>query len=91
MQQSTLTALLLLAWLAACSDPAAQQQALAIACNIDGVLVPIAQPIVADLGSGDATVAQEDALLVHPAVMSACAALGGVPANVAPAAEPAAR
>jgi hypothetical protein len=85
---------LLLLGLTSCGDqPAAKQadlrQALAVACVVDGVLVPVAQPIVAGLGSGGATAANLDSLLVHPGVVAACQALGGIPAHVAPVATPA--
>jgi hypothetical protein len=78
----------LLACLSACGTtvPAAQQaqvqQALAVACTVDGVLVPIAQPIVATMGPGGAAAAGADVLLVHPAVVAACTAIHGVPASV---------
>lgn len=77
----------LLACLSACatapgSQPTQIQQALAVACSVDGVLVPIAQPIVATLGAGGAAAASMDALLVHPTVVAACAAISGVPATV---------
>ena len=80
----------LLVCIAACSNLATEQQVqiqqvLEVACNVDGVVVPIAQPVVATLGSGGATVTNVDALLVHPAVVAACAAWGGVPATAAPA------
>ena len=65
------------------------QKALAIACNVDGVVVPIAQPVVAGAGSAGATAAGVDALLVHPLVVQYCQAQGGkpvaVPATVAAA------
>ena len=81
----------LLACLAACSSltpdqQAKLQQAFAVACNVDGVLVPITQPIVASLGQGAATAAGVDSLLVHPAVVAACQAINGVPAIVTPVA-----
>jgi hypothetical protein len=81
-------ALPLLACLAACGDlPPEQQakvtQALTVACTVDGVVVPLAQPIVAELGPAGAGAASAD-LLVHPAVVAACKALNGVPASVAP-------
>ncbi len=77
----------LIACLSACGTavPAAQQvqvqQALVVACTVDGVLVPIAQPIVATMGGGGAAAAGADVLLVHPAVVAACAAIDGVPAS----------
>jgi len=84
----------LLACLSACGTaPASQQaqiqQALTVACTADGVLVPIAQPIVATMGTGAAAAANMDALLVHPAVVAACAAVNGVPATVTAVSSPA--
>jgi hypothetical protein len=83
-------ALPLLACMSACSNlPPAQQatikQVLTVACNIDGVVVPIAQPIVATIGPAGTTVAGVDGLLVHPAVVAACKAYNGTPVAVAPA------
>jgi hypothetical protein len=85
-------ALPLLACLSACSDMTPEPQAkvrqvLTVACNVDGVVVPVAWPIVANLGSTGATAANAD-LLVHPAVVEACKALSGVPAKVIPAGPP---
>jgi hypothetical protein len=83
-------ALLLLAALAtACSNMTQEQQAkvrqvLTVACEVDGVVVPVAQPIVATLGSAGAGTANVD-LLLHPAVIEACKAVSGVPASVTPA------
>ena len=74
-------ALAILVSLSACSGV---QQALTVACNVDGVVVPIAQPVVATLGSGGATAARVDSLLVHPAVLAACQQRGGMPATAAP-------
>ena len=81
----------LLAGLAACGNLTAEQQAtvqkaLTVACNVDGVLVPVAQPVVASLGQPGATAATVDSLLVHPAVVAACQKLGGTPAAVGPSA-----
>ena len=77
----------LLACLSACNyaTPAQQaqiQQTLSVACTVDGVVVPLAQPVVATMGPAGASVASADALLVHPAVVAACAAINGVPAGV---------
>jgi hypothetical protein len=82
------SALLLMA-LSACGDQPAARQAefrrvLSVACVVDGVLVPVAQPVVAGLGSAGATAANVDNLLVHPTVVAACQALGGAPAPAAP-------
>ncbi|MEJ0020750.1 MAG: hypothetical protein WDN25_30210 [Acetobacteraceae bacterium] len=80
--------MILLACLAAsCSKMTPEQQArldqaVTVACNVDGVVVPVAQPVVATMGTGGATAASIDALLVHPAVVQACAALKGTPASV---------
>jgi hypothetical protein len=86
------TALALLVCLSACSNVTPEQQAtirqvLTVACNVDGVVVPVAQPIVATLGPAGATAANVD-LLVHPAVVAACKALNGVPASVTLASPP---
>jgi hypothetical protein len=82
-------ALAIFAFLSACADlpPDRQeslQQALMVACNVDGVLVPLAQPVVASLGSTGATVSGVDSLLLHPAVAAACRLYGGVPSSVVP-------
>jgi hypothetical protein len=86
------TALALLVCLSACSNVTPQQQAtirqvMTVACNVDGIVVPVAQPIVATLGPAGATTANLD-LLVHPAVVAACKALNGVPASVTPTSPP---
>ena len=76
--------MILLACLAAsCSNMTpAQQQALTVACNVDGAIVPAAQPVVATMGTGGAMAESIDSLLVHPAVVAACASLKGTPASV---------
>lgn len=86
------TALALLVCLSACSSLTPQQQAtieqvLTVACNVDGVIVPAAQPVVATLGPTGAATADID-LLVHPAVVAACKALNGMPASVTTASPP---
>jgi hypothetical protein len=86
------TALALLVCLSACSNPTPQQRAtikqvLTVACDVDGVIVPVAQPVVATLGPAGAATADVD-LLVHPAVVAACKAVSGVPANVTTAGPP---
>ena len=75
--------------LTACNklSPAQQAQvqlALSVACNVDGAVVPIAQPVIAGLVPGAAGVVTLDQALVHPAVVQACATLGGAPASVKP-------
>lgn len=87
-----ISALSLLVVLAACTGTPAErqariQQALKVACDVDGTLVPIAQPIVASLGHAGAAVASAD-LLVHPEVVAACAALSGTPASATPVGSP---
>jgi len=79
--------------LTGCSNLSSAQQAqitqaLMVACNVDGVAVPVAQPIIAALGPSGATAATLDNLLLHPAVIQACAALNGTPASVTPAVAP---
>ena len=70
-------------FVAGCSMTPAQKTAvLKIGCAVDGVVQPIAAPLVASLGAGGATAASADTLLVHPTVVAACAALGGTPAAV---------
>ena len=86
-------ALPLLACLGGCSNLTPTQQAqiteaLAVACNVDGALVPVAQPVVATLGPNAEKVANVDTLLVHPAVVAACAALKGTPVSATPTAAP---
>jgi hypothetical protein len=83
----------LVAGLSTCGNLSSAQQAqvtqaLAVACNVDGAVVPVAQPVVATLGPNGATVASMDSLLVHPAVVAACQRLGGTPAGVTPASAP---
>ena len=79
-------AMALLVGLSACSNVTTEQQArieqvLKVACNVDGIVVPVAQPIVATLGPVGATTANID-LLVHPAVVGACTRVSGVPVTV---------
>ena len=86
-------ALPLLGCIAACGNVTPSQQAqitqaVTVACNVDGVLVPVAQPVVANLGPGGATVANVDTLLVHPAIVAACSALKGTPASATPVSPP---
>lgn len=86
-------ALPLLACVMACSNPTPTQQAeleqvVTVVCNVDSVLVPVAQPVVASLGTAGASAASVDALLVHPAVVAACQQLGGMPTSVTPVGAP---
>ena len=83
------TVLGLLACLSACNTTPQQQakliEILTVACNVDGVVVPVAQPIIATLGSTGATVTSVD-LLIHPAVVATCQAMKGVPLSATPVA-----
>ena len=86
-------ALSLLSSLAACSDLTPDQQAqitqeLIVACAVDGMLVPLANPVVASPGTGGASAANFDNVLVHPAVVAACNAIGGTPASAKPVVAP---
>jgi hypothetical protein len=90
---AALYALPMIVSLSACGNlPAEPQakvtQALVVACDVDGAVVPIAQPVVATLGSNGKAAVGTDSLLVHPAVVAACLRLGGMPAGVTPAAAP---
>jgi hypothetical protein len=90
MRRSLAPALLVL--LSACSNMTQEQQAqikqvLTVACNVDGVVVPVAQPVVASLGSAGAAAAGVD-LLVHPSVVEACKAISGTPVSVTPVSPP---
>jgi len=82
-------ALSLLSSLAACGNLTPDQQArmtqeLTVACAVDGMLVPLASPVVASLGTDGAAAANYDNALVHPAVVAACNAIGGAPASAKP-------
>jgi len=76
-----LVALLLLA---SCAAPTpAQQHTLLIICKVDAVAQPLVvalAPVAGPIGSAGAAA---DNLLVHPAVVSACALVNGVPQAVA--------
>lgn len=78
---------LVLGSLAGCAPLPPEQQArldhvVTVACLVDGVVQPISNPVVGSLGPAGATGAAVDQLLVHPAVLAACARLGGKPAAV---------
>jgi hypothetical protein len=51
-------------------------------------LVPLASPVVASLGTGGASAAKVDNLLVQTAVVAACNAIGGTPASAKPVVAP---
>lgn len=80
----TLTlALALLLSACAGSLPPAQLTDLKVACAVDGAVVPIADPMLALLVPSAAPAVGIDQLLVHPAVVSVCAAIGGSPVAAA--------
>jgi hypothetical protein len=85
MNQAKLLILLIIVVSACSADPARQARIdryITVACIVDGVVVPIAQPIVAAAVPGGPIIAGADAILVHPAVVAACAARHGKPAVV---------
>lgn len=90
MRKTTLALILSASALAACTSlTPAQKTALTFACQVDGVVQPMAVPVVAATGASGAAAAATDVLIVHPAVVTACAQLGGVPVVVpAPVAAP---
>jgi hypothetical protein len=71
------------------SEQAQITQELIVACTVDGMLVPLATPVVASLGTNGAVAANVDNLLIHPAVVAACNAIGGTPASAKPVVAPA--
>ena len=78
-----LLAMVTICFTAGCAiTPAQKTAALKIGCAVDGVVQPLAAPLVASIGPAGTSVASADTVLVHPAVMAACAALGGTPAAV---------
>lgn len=78
-----LIALLAVLALAGCDTPAAVPQQLKVACAVDGAVVPLADPMIALLVPSAAPAVGVDQLLVHPAVVATCAALGGSPVAAA--------
>lgn len=57
-------------------------QDLKIACGYDEAGQPIVATLAASLVPSAASAVATDQTLVHPAVIAACAAIGGVPAAV---------
>ena len=55
-----------------------------VACMIDGVVQPIAAPVLAALVPTAAGAVGIDTLAIHPAVAAFCASLGGTPAALPP-------
>lgn len=69
-----------LAVLTSCTPMSDSQRAhLVAACDVDGKIIPLAQSVVANMGVPGATASAIDTLLVHPAVIAACAKLQGTP------------
>lgn len=68
--------------LAACTpeQTARTTETIKSVCLVSGALQPVAVSVAAASGGDAAKVAAVDAAVVHPAVVAACAALGGVPA-----------
>lgn len=64
------------------------QQAMTVACNADGIVVPLGQQVVGQLGSAGALASGVDQLLVHPLVVQECDKLKAKPVAV-PATTPA--
>ncbi len=83
-------ALACLILLAACTPEQAAKTTTAIqsACLISGTMQPVAVAVGTAAGGDAAKVAAADAAadaaLIHPAVVAACAALGGVPVPPGP-------
>lgn len=79
-------ALACLILLAACTPEQAAKTTTAIqsACLISGTMQPVAVAVGTAAGGDAAKVAAADAALIHPAVVAACAALGGVPVPTGP-------
>jgi len=61
------------------SQQAAAQKAIGIGCMVDGAIQPIAAPVLAAAIPSTAGGVTADTLLVHPAIVAACAAEKGVP------------
>jgi hypothetical protein len=65
--------------LSACGTAAQQAAVATVACKVDGAVVPVGQAALTAAGGAAAAASGVDALLVHPAVVAACAQLNGVP------------
>lgn len=84
LKYALLTATVCLAACNADGTPTAQTAAaLAIGCAVDGVVQPIAAQLASTLVPAAGPVVGLDNALVHPAVVAACAKLGGKPVVVA--------
>lgn len=66
--------------LSACD--AAQVRAIQVACKVDAVAQPIAVALAPLAGQDVAAIANADQKLLHPAVVAACAGVGGIPVAV---------
>ena len=89
--------LLVLSWLIGCAAPTAQQQRIVdVLCGTDAalqpIIVPVAVAVAAPTPAGAPVLAAAglDTVLVHPAVVAACAVYGTKPVAVVavPAAKP---
>jgi hypothetical protein len=86
-------ALPLFASLSGCANPTPDQQArimraLVVACDVDGAVVPLAQPVLTVLAPDAANSASVGMTVLHPAVVAACQQIGGAPAGVTPVTAP---
>lgn len=59
------------------------QQVIDVACNTDALVQPVMVPVVVASAPGTAPAAATDTLLVHPAVVAACAQYHSKPAALA--------
>jgi hypothetical protein len=72
--------LLLVLTLASCAPPS--PKTLAVLCRVDAVAQPVAVALAPAVGPVGSAGAAADTLLVHPAVVAACAKVGGSPTAV---------
>ena len=76
-------ALAVLLLLAGCAAPTpAQQHVFAVLCRVDTVAQPVLVTLAPAAGPVGSAGAVADNLLVHPAVLAACAVVNGTPAAV---------
>ena len=79
-----ITLLIITAGLSAssCALSPGETRALQVACQLDAEYQPVLVPLAAGLVPALAPIAATDEALVHPAVIAACAAIGGKPVAV---------
>lgn len=93
-----LGALLALSFLVGCQAPdpvtgvsapsQSSQQVIDVMCTSDALLVPVVVPVILAAQPTAAPAAALDTVLVHPAVVAACAAYARRPAAITPPAAP---